>query len=271
MKQNVQSKKWGLSFLCSVIIFTILVCFFVYLIDPYFQYRVRDNQCFMDVDYVNPGLIKNYDYDTVIIGSCMVQNYDMEKFNEKLGVNAVKIGTGGLGPKGATQYLSLIYATGKAKNYYINMDLGHFAEGYNHELAIGMQHKDSMMNEYSFLFKEDPISRLKYSFSYEAWFRFIPVDMGLTAYKALKGTIPSGKLTTKTSIAHLGEWSDDYDYGEDIVLDKRGAESLSNATYVLNKEEQKELLEIMKENIDDCALIWRLWAIGRENRCMGSN
>ncbi len=251
MEDITQSKKWGKCFWCSVIAFTLLVCSLVYIIDPYFQFRVRDNQYFMDVDYVNPGLIKNYDYDTVLIGSCMVQNFDMEKFNEELGVNAVKIGTGGLGPKGAVQYIDLIKEAGKAKNYYINMDLGHFAEGYNNELAINMQHKDSMMNEYSFLFKEDPISRLKYSFSYEAWFRFIPVDMGLTVYKLIKGDIPGGKLLSKTSVAHLGEWSDDYDYGEDIVLGKRDSSDEAVYGYVLDEAEQDKLLDVMKQNIDN--------------------
>lgn len=216
----------------------------------FFQFRVRDNRYFMNAAYVNAGLIKNYDYDTIIVGSCMVENYDIEKFNRTLGVNAVKIGCGGLGSDGVINYVLLANEVGKAKNYYINIDFGSFAGGGEDEaIGLGLQ-RELNMNEYDFLLKNDPISKLKYMFSYEAWFRFMPVDMGLIAYRMVRGDISGGKLGVRTSIAHNCEWSDDYEYGEEAVMKSRENIDKKIRKSPWNEAEQTQLLQTMKNNMD---------------------
>lgn len=237
-----------MSFLCTLLMLAIFVCSSIFIIDPFFQFRVRDNQYFMNVAYVDAGLIKNYDYDTIIIGSCMVENYDIEEFNDLLNVNALKIGCSGLGSDGVVRYNQLANEVGKAENYYINVDLSGFEVGKADE-AIGLgQQREINVNEYDYLLNNDPLSKLKYMFSYEAWFRFVPVDMGLVAYRLYKGDISGGKLGARTSVAHNGEWSEDYVYGEKAVMENRKDDGDIEA---LDKEEQEELLQRMIKNIDE--------------------
>lgn len=242
------SKKWIISFLCTLLMLAIFVCSSIFIIDPFFQFRVRDNQYFMNVAYVDAGLIKNYDYDTIIIGSCMVENYDIEEFNDLLNVNALKIGCSGLGSDGVVRYNQLANEVGKAENYYINVDLSGFEVGKaDEDIGLGQQ-REINVNEYDYLLSNDPLSKLKYMFSYEAWFRFVPVDMGLVAYRLCKGDISGGKLGARTSVAHNGEWSEDYVYGEKAVMENRKDDGDIEA---LDKEEQEELLQRMIKNIDD--------------------
>ena len=247
--KNSLSKKWLILFVCAFAAMALLVCAVVFIIDPFFQFRARDNRYFLNTSYVNAGLVKNYDYDTVIIGSCMVENYDIEKFNEAFGVNALKIGLGGIGPDGIVDYIRLANKTGRAKNYFINIDIAGFARG-----AAGEDIEDGLpeeldMTEYEYLLKDDPVSRLKYAFNYEAWFRFMPVDLGLGAYSAVKGGLGGGKLGRRASIAHNGEWSDDCVFGEEEVLKNRAEKEVERT--VLTGEDAAELLRFMLERIDE--------------------
>ena len=71
------AKKWLLRLLALTMALVMLMCLCAWCIDPYMLYRVRDNQYLLNSRLVTPGLIKNYDYDTVLIGSSMIQNTDM--------------------------------------------------------------------------------------------------------------------------------------------------------------------------------------------------
>lgn len=112
------------------------------------------------------------------------------------------------------------------------MDIAGFASDPDTSGAAGGGQNELDMSEYEYLLKNDPVSRLKYMFDYEAWFRFMPVDVGLRAYSAVKGGVSGGKLGAKTSIAHNGEWSDDYVYGEEEVF-----------KYRANKGEKRPILD----------------------------
>ena len=101
----------------------------VYLVDPYFQFRVKDNTYFLSAPYVNAGLIKNYDYDTAIVGSCMIGNFDMDQFRQELDAKPLKVENGGMGPNAIAAYLNYIAKAGKASRYFVNIDLASFQSG----------------------------------------------------------------------------------------------------------------------------------------------
>lgn len=91
-----------------------LLCTVTYIVDPYFQYRVKDNSYMLNGWYVGPGLIKNYDYDTLIIGSSMTQNFDMDVFRENLGNSPLHIGLGGINWTEINELLSFANSVGKS-------------------------------------------------------------------------------------------------------------------------------------------------------------
>ncbi len=87
----------------------------VYAVDPFFQFRVRDNTYTLNGLYVSPGLIKNYDYDTLIIGSSMTQNFDMDQVREVLGVKPLHIGIGAMHARKCRSTLRLPIRSGRQK------------------------------------------------------------------------------------------------------------------------------------------------------------
>lgn len=231
MKAKNYAKKWIAFFLAGTIFVLAIMSGITYRIDPYFQYRIKDNTYFLTASFVNPGIIKNYDYDTLIIGSCMVGNFDMERFRQDLGMNAVKIESGGMGKEATLQYLNYANKVGRAQSYFINIDIASFHD-------VGPDAKEYLM-------KDDIISRMKYFLGYETWFRFIPVDVGLMVYKAWKGEFPPGKFSQRTSIDRNGEWSTDVQFGEEIALSNH-----ETGLFGIPEVNSDELYATMIEQID---------------------
>lgn len=83
----------------------------IILVDPFFQYHkplsafhyVIDNQISQ-----NPGMIKNFDYDSVILGSSMTVNFDTLLFEETMGLNTLKLSVNAAHPLDISHSLELI-------------------------------------------------------------------------------------------------------------------------------------------------------------------
>ena len=58
---------------------------------------------------------------------------------------------------------------------------------------------------------------LRYLFSYEAWFRYIPLDLAVSMLGKLSIDLPI-KIQQATDVDYLGNWENDYLFGEDVVI-----------------------------------------------------
>ncbi|WP_321470551.1 hypothetical protein [Halarcobacter sp.] len=75
-----------------------ILVLFNYIVDPFQQYRKASFYSFMSDKprYLNAGLAKNYDYDSVLIGSSMVENFYAKDIEKYLGFKKViKLATRG--------------------------------------------------------------------------------------------------------------------------------------------------------------------------------
>ena len=201
------AKKWLFRLLALTLSLVTLMCAAAYWVDPYMQYRVRDNRYLLNSRLVTPGLIKNDDYDTVLIGSSMIQNTDMALFREALGGKPLKITTGAISLKEIQKLTDKINQVGKAQNYYICLDQYLFAP----------EKWDDLDRFPDYLMDDDLFNDYRYLLGYETWTRFMPIDLGLSAAKALNIPLP-GKLTRAMSIDGLEDWRDDWAFGSEAVL-----------------------------------------------------
>lgn len=99
----------------------------VILIDPFFQYHkplegIRytiDNQLSQ-----NPGIAKNFDYDSVILGSSMTVNFNTDLFEETMGLNTVKLSYNGAYPKDIDNIMALVQdSPNQVKNVFLGIDI----------------------------------------------------------------------------------------------------------------------------------------------------
>ena len=205
MKHTIPAKNWILTFLCVLLVFVFLIGLTAYLVDPFYQFRYGSNTYFNNTaKFPGPGLVKNFEYDTLILGSSMAQNFDMDLFRQELEVEPLHIGIGGMGIDELLAYLELSEQTGRCRNYYIGIEQYMLTESIVFRTA-------------DYLFWDDPISVAKYLFSYEAWFRYIPLDVVLSMCNLMPVDLPD-KIRKAADIDYLGNWETDYVFGEDAVI-----------------------------------------------------
>ncbi|MGE5704366.1 MAG: hypothetical protein ACM32O_17715 [Clostridia bacterium] len=117
-------KKWSLSVLVMSLLLVACAGAFNYVLDPLQFYR----KAFYPPDFSaqqrfqNPGLAKNYDYDTIVIGSSMTENFLPSFVNEKLGVHMLKLSMSGASFKEQYMIAKLAIETGKVKNVIWGID-----------------------------------------------------------------------------------------------------------------------------------------------------
>lgn len=87
-------KRWIICFL--ILNLTTLVAFagIMYVTDPLIRYG-KENGLFTYYEYAemysNPGIARNYAYDTVLVGTSMIQNTDVQECNRLFGCDMVRL------------------------------------------------------------------------------------------------------------------------------------------------------------------------------------
>lgn len=231
MNMTLSGKKWLAWFCATLILLTLLCVAVTYWVDPFFQYRAKKEGYFFNAQYTAAGLIKNYDYDTLIFGSSMAQNFNMELFRKELGCAPLHIGLGGMTEDELLDFISLAARTGKAEKYFINIDISCF-------------HGNGINRTVPYLMGDGVLDRLQYSLSYESLFRILPVDIGLSLARRAGISLPYS-YRYKTDADYFGWWGDEYAFGEEVVLAGR-----ETGEYAVSDVDLTNLPERMRAEID---------------------
>ncbi|HPY44228.1 MAG TPA: hypothetical protein PLO90_07690 [Clostridia bacterium] len=235
--ETKQAKKWLARLAVITISILMVMALAAYYLDPFFAYRARDKTFLLNPRFVVPGLIKNHDYDTAVIGSSMIQNFSMPAFREHLKVNPLKATSGGISISETLELYQLFLDEGKAKRFYINIDIGTFASESFMDSNVESIFPGYLMDRYV-------LNDYQYLLGYEAWMRFIPVSLAIGLAEKASVNLPE-KFLTRRSIDRIAEWKDDFSFSRDIVL-KEYAEK----KYAVSQVSLVNLSERMTENID---------------------
>lgn len=95
MKQN---KKWAIAFLVYVSLLFLILGGITGIIDPFFHYHkplVQLQYPLSNARYLNNGIIRHFDYDAMIVGTSMTDNFRTSQLDSLMGVRSVKVSTQG--------------------------------------------------------------------------------------------------------------------------------------------------------------------------------
>jgi len=119
------------NFLFKTLIITLillsLIAGFNYLVDPLQFYRKAafyQPSFSIEQRYQNPGLARNYSYDTIIIGSSMTENFVPSYVDKQLGVRSLKLSMSGASAREENLIIQAALNTGKVKNILWGLDYG---------------------------------------------------------------------------------------------------------------------------------------------------
>lgn len=166
MRGNMGKLTFKKAILVVLLIFCLLlsgIAGLVIVVDPFFQYHkpfpcfhyVIDNQLSQ-----NAGIIKHFDYDSVILGSSMTVNFDTDLFDILLNLNTIKISVNAAYPKDIDKMLSLVSRQhGNLHTVFLGIDPHNYAAepditAYPYPEYL---YDANLLNDCAYLFNKDVI------------------------------------------------------------------------------------------------------------------
>lgn len=157
----MKEKKRFLIILTTIILGIILIGGISYIVDPYQQYRVPKFYKMVNLNssarFLNPGLIKNRDYQNIIVGSSMMENLDPKIIKEKLSIYPLKQTFSGATPKEINILLNYTYSLKKVKNIIYGLDIiEYFGDKDKTKIQMPLYLYDNKIwNDYNYLLSFD--------------------------------------------------------------------------------------------------------------------
>ena len=154
-KKNIRN-----GFIISLFILSI-VALTNFIIDPYKQYGLNSiDPLFLNSRYLNPGLIKSYSYDTIIVGSSYSENFITKEVNNVLGLKSLKVTSSGATAFENKSVMSLALKKEKLKVIILELNPGSWTGDKQrvHNSIINIPtylYDDNIFNDYKYLLNFD--------------------------------------------------------------------------------------------------------------------
>lgn len=233
MHDKSLKKSWVTGWLIIVTIILISIGAWVYLIDPYFHYHKPDIDTYFyklnNERSQNDGISKHFDYDALITGTSMTQNFKTSEMDEIFGVNSIKVTYSGGSYKEIND--NLIVALNSNPDLRIivrGLDMGYFFD------QASRMRED--LGEYpTYLYDSNIFNDVNYLFNKDIIFgRVYP----MTWVKGTENFSPG-----ITSFDEYSNWQYSCKFGRNIVKPE--------AIEIKEKEKFVHLSEFEKETIAD--------------------
>lgn len=219
------------------------------IIDPYFHYHKPLAGLAYKIyneRYQNDGIVKHFDYDAIITGTSMVENFKTSQMDVLFGTNAIKVPYAGAGYKEIRENLErAIKANHQLKMVVWGLDYYFFYGRFDW----------SQYDSYpTYLYDEDLLNDVNYIFNIDV--------LGRTCRDVIVHTLRGQNTTT---FDEYNNWNGLFTFGKDTVLKKTKRPSKQeNKEYAkLNPENiEKNVLELVRNNPDiEFYLFWTPYSI----------
>lgn len=201
----MSKKRWLILYLILAVGLLLATLFMVIRIDPFFHYHEPLPELYYTLDNErsqNHGILKNFDYDCVTIGTSMVANTKTSEIDELFHTNAVKTQFSGASFYETEQNLELAFETHKPELVIRCLDMQFFRDQPDY-MRIDM-------GEYpEYLYDDNPWNDVKYIYNRDVVFgRCLPMLFEAAA----------GREGGMTSFDEYGNWMEGAEFGAKVVL-----------------------------------------------------
>lgn len=216
----VKHKTWAILFLLYIGILFLLVSGITGYIDPFFHYHAPVDALQYPIEnaqYQNIGIIQHFDYDAIILGTSMTDNFRTSEFDMLFGTNSVKTPTQGGNFAEVWQNLEIALNT----NPNIKTVLFALDSWFISDIAYGSEPRDTIPQ---FLYDHNPFNDVEYLLNKDVLF---------------SNTL---KVLTYTHQGHKTTSFDDYDhwrdasFGREIALSTYTRPQLAETTWVVTDD-----------------------------------
>lgn len=230
----MREKKWFFTFIILLLCLLLAVGGFVAYLDPFFHYGPPKKGLYYrlyDQRSQNDGITRNFDYDAIITGTSMAENFSASRFDALFGTQCIKVCYSGATYREIDDNLERAFESGHNIRYIFRP--------LDYSLLI--KDKDEMridMGEYPvWLTDKNPFNDVKYLLNKDVIVNYaLPVALGAM----------TGKQEGHTSFDEYSYTGDENYYGKDAAL--QGKQSFEDPENIVEASEQD--LEIVRENME---------------------
>lgn len=158
----MNAKKWLNYLIINIIFFISAVILFNYIIDPFQHYRKASIYSFDysgNQRYLNSGLAKNYDFNSIIIGTSMTENFTLDKTKDFMN-NPIKLSIAGGKSLEFKQILDIAFSNHKIETVLFGLDVYSFfnVKEANNDFPDYL-YDNNFFNDYKYLLSLDTLKR----------------------------------------------------------------------------------------------------------------
>lgn len=240
MKFN--SKKWVISYLCIALILMVLIAIPVVIVDPFFHYHAPDTEHYYYVldnqRSQNDGISRNFEYDALITGTSMTENFKASEVSALWGVNPVKASYAGASYKEINDNM--------VRALKSNPDLKFVIRGL--DPVMFTMDKDTMRDDQgdypAYLYDNNIFNDVEYIFNKDVMFK--------RAYPMFIDRLKGDNYTGITDFDTYCSWSNGCIYGTKTVR-PNGVEAVAPGEPVHITDEQKKVVyDTLNQNVLAC-------------------
>lgn len=232
-------KKWIYIFIAEICLGVFALASISIVVDPFFHYHKPLPGLFYVLNnerYQNDGILKHFDYDSIITGTSMTENFKTSEFDKIFNANAIKVPFSGGSFKEINNNIATAFRTCHDVKYVVRS-----LDTYNI-----LADKDTMRNDLGqypvYLYNDSLLDDVKYIFN---------KDVIKNALKMIKNTIK--KHGGITSFDEYANWNSNYKFGAKSVLKSRTEYKAPIKQNSLTEEDKQIIRENIKQNITDLA------------------
>lgn len=221
------SKRWAIFFLGCSILGLLSVGLVNVIIDPCFHFHKPLSMLrypLMNQRYINDGIVKNFEYDAIITGTSMTENFKTSELNKLFGVNSVKVPFSGASYKEINDNLVNAFKS----NRNIKMVVRGLDEKGLIDNPDSMRHEESLYPRY--LYDDSLLNDVNYIWNKEILFG--------DTLKVIKNTIRHG---SNLDFDAYSNWMAEFEFGKAAV----------DANFVRAVKSE----EILQLTVEDCNTI----------------
>lgn len=202
-KRKNTAVKWIIGILAAAAAAVLIFILSIFAIDPMFHYHAPLkflSYPLVNERYQNNGIVKHFDYDSVITGTSMTENFKTSEAQKLFGSDFIKVAFSGGGYTEIGDNLKAAYDSGHEIKYVIwGLDYDKMIYGKNYRYTEKGDFPD-------YLYNDSSLDDIKYFFD--------PVVVKL-AGSVVKSTV-TGRAATSFDVYE--NWSAGYEYGRNEVI-----------------------------------------------------
>lgn len=238
-----KSKIWVILFASVTVVFLAAIAFLSANVDPFFHYRKpKTDKYFYTLDNErsqNNGIIRHFDYDALITGTSMAENFKTSELDELFGTHGIKVPFSGASYKEINDNIALaLKVNSNVKMVVRGLDMNMFTEDKDRmRLDLGIYP--------TYLYDDNKMNDIKYLLNRDVFFGRVYPMLNAAAAPCFEPGI--------TSFDDYANWMDKYTFGYDSVCPEGIAAPDTSKEVHLSQKKKEKVIASARQNITSLA------------------